>query len=62
MCVLFTAHNVFGSLLSFGASTVYTCSTFSVLSKMMVFLSAAVLHRFTQVHEVHSDAMQEVLF
>ena len=40
---LFTAHSVFGSLLSFGASTVYTCSMFSVLSKTMVFLSATVV-------------------
>ena len=40
---LFAAHNSSGSLLSFGASTVYTCSTFSVLSKTMVFLSATVV-------------------
>ena len=32
-------------LLSFGASTVYTCSKFSVLSKKMVFLSATVVQR-----------------
>ena len=39
---LFAAHNSSDSLLSFGASTVYTCSMFSVLSKTMVFLSATV--------------------
>ena len=33
-CAVYCTH-VFGSLLSFGASTVYTCSTFSVLSKTM---------------------------
>ena len=40
---LFAAHNISGSLLSVRASMVYTCSTFSVLSKMMVFLSATVV-------------------
>jgi len=55
MRALFTAHNIFGSLLSFGASTVYTCSTFIVLSKTMVFLNATVVQggcfytRFTQM-------------
>ena len=43
MRALFAAHNSSGSLLSFGASMVYTCSTFSVLSKTMVFLSATVV-------------------
>ena len=38
--------------MSFGASTVYTCSMFSVLSKTMVFLSATVLHRFMMFTQV----------
>ena len=42
-CALFTAHNVFGSLLRFVASMVYTCSTLSVLSKTMLFLSATLV-------------------
>ena len=52
-CLLHTCFQY--SLLSFRASTVYTCSTFSVLSKTMVFLSATVVQgrcfymRFTQM-------------
>ena len=45
MCTVYCTH-VFGSLLSVGASTVYTCSMFSMLSKTMVFLSATIVHRF----------------
>ena len=43
MHALFAAYNSSSSLLSFGASMVYTCLTFSVLSKTMVFLSATIV-------------------
>ena len=58
--VLFAAHNICGSY--YRASTVYTCLTFSVLSKTMVLLSATVVQGRCgllswEVYEVHSDAM-----